>query len=91
MKGSLCLIPSALLLLCKLGSVTKTGSQVPVILQVYFFSEEGSAVLLSEEPVATPEKSHTITGCGCNGISAGWGRWEGCAVKQGTAALFSLP
>lgn len=56
MKGSLCLIPSALLLLCKLGSVTKTGNQVPVILQVYFFSEEGSAVLLSEEPVAIPEK-----------------------------------
>lgn len=33
---------------------------------------------------------HSITGCGCKGISAGWGRWEGCAVKQGAAALFSL-
>lgn len=32
----------------------------------------------------------SITGCGCNGISADWGRWEGCAVKQGIAALFSL-
>lgn len=90
MKGSLCLIPNALLLPLKLGSVTKMWNQLSYR---FIFFWKGFCSAAPWGACGHPKEmvfQHSITGCGCSEISAGWGRWEGCAVKQGAAALFSL-